>query len=221
MTRIADTIAATLHAHGIRHAFGMPGGEVVTLIDGLERAGIRFVLARNETAAAMHGGRRPSPDRGARPAGGDARSGARQCGQRHRRRERRNMPRSSSSPASSTGRPARPLHAPDPRPRRPAAPAGQGQLRDRTGKGGPIAARALALALARADGAGASRPLASRGRERQRRRWRPRRWCCARLIRPGRDGPGDRRSAAPAGARPSGPCSWPATRRRATMPPAR
>ena len=40
MTRIADTIAATLHAHGIRHAFGMPGGEVVTLIDGLEAAGI-------------------------------------------------------------------------------------------------------------------------------------------------------------------------------------
>ena len=53
MTRIADTIAAACHAHGIRHAFGMPGGEVVTLIDALERAGIRFTLARNETAAAM------------------------------------------------------------------------------------------------------------------------------------------------------------------------
>jgi acetolactate synthase-1/2/3 large subunit len=53
MTRIADTIAATLHAHGIRHAFGMPGGEVVTLIDGLEAAGIRFHLARHETAAAL------------------------------------------------------------------------------------------------------------------------------------------------------------------------
>ena len=53
MTRIADTIAATLHAHRIRHAFGMPGGEVVTLIDGLEAAGIRFHLARHETAAAI------------------------------------------------------------------------------------------------------------------------------------------------------------------------
>ncbi|WP_221938463.1 thiamine pyrophosphate-binding protein [Mycobacterium sp. KBS0706] len=53
MTRIADTIAATLHDHGIRHAFGMPGGEVVTLIDGLEAAGIRFHLARHETAAAI------------------------------------------------------------------------------------------------------------------------------------------------------------------------
>lgn len=50
--RVADIIAATLHAHGARHAFGMPGGEVVTLVDALERAGIRFQLARHETAAA-------------------------------------------------------------------------------------------------------------------------------------------------------------------------
>ena len=53
MTRVADTIAATLRAHGVRHAFGMPGGEVVTLIDGLEQAGIGFKLARHETAAAI------------------------------------------------------------------------------------------------------------------------------------------------------------------------
>ncbi len=53
MTRVADIAAATLAAAGIRHAFGMPGGEVVTFVDALERAGIRFVLARNETAAAM------------------------------------------------------------------------------------------------------------------------------------------------------------------------
>jgi acetolactate synthase-1/2/3 large subunit len=51
--RIADTVAATLHAHGIRHAFGMPGGEVVTLVDALEKAGIAFHLARHETAAAL------------------------------------------------------------------------------------------------------------------------------------------------------------------------
>lgn len=49
---VADTIAATLYAHGIRHAFGMPGGEVVTLVDGLDKAGIAFHLARHETAAA-------------------------------------------------------------------------------------------------------------------------------------------------------------------------
>ncbi|HUG60712.1 MAG TPA: thiamine pyrophosphate-binding protein [Methylomirabilota bacterium] len=53
MTRVADTVAAVLAAHGIRHAFGMPGGEVVTLVDGLERAGISFHLARHETAAAI------------------------------------------------------------------------------------------------------------------------------------------------------------------------
>jgi acetolactate synthase-1/2/3 large subunit len=53
MDRVADRIAETLAAAGIRHAFGMPGGEVVTFIDALERAGIGFVLARNETAAAM------------------------------------------------------------------------------------------------------------------------------------------------------------------------
>jgi acetolactate synthase I/II/III large subunit len=53
MTRIADLTAQTLYAHGVRHAFGMPGGEVVTLIDALETAGIRFVLCRHETAAAI------------------------------------------------------------------------------------------------------------------------------------------------------------------------
>jgi acetolactate synthase-1/2/3 large subunit len=53
MTRIADLTAQTLFAHGVRHAFGMPGGEVVTLIDALEAAGIRFVLCRHETAAAI------------------------------------------------------------------------------------------------------------------------------------------------------------------------
>jgi len=53
MTRIADLVAQTLYAHGVRHAFGMPGGEVVTLIDALEEAGIRFIVCRHETAAAM------------------------------------------------------------------------------------------------------------------------------------------------------------------------
>ncbi|ODN72605.1 thiamine pyrophosphate-binding protein [Methylobrevis pamukkalensis] len=53
MTRVADTVARTLHSHGVRHAFGMPGGEVVTLIDALQAAGIAFHLARHETAAAI------------------------------------------------------------------------------------------------------------------------------------------------------------------------
>jgi acetolactate synthase I/II/III large subunit len=49
-TRTADVIARRLHDAGIRHAFGMPGGEVLTLVDALVRAGITFVLARHENA---------------------------------------------------------------------------------------------------------------------------------------------------------------------------
>ncbi|MBP1886610.1 thiamine pyrophosphate-binding protein [Sinorhizobium mexicanum] len=51
--RVADVLARTLHAHGVRHGFGVPGGEVVTLIDALQAAGIAFHLARHETPAAI------------------------------------------------------------------------------------------------------------------------------------------------------------------------
>jgi acetolactate synthase-1/2/3 large subunit len=51
--RVADVVARTLAAHGVRCAFGMPGGEVVTLVDALGAAGIDFVLMRDETAAAL------------------------------------------------------------------------------------------------------------------------------------------------------------------------
>jgi len=47
----ADLIAARLAAEGITFAFGIPGGEVLALAAALERAGIRFVLARHENAA--------------------------------------------------------------------------------------------------------------------------------------------------------------------------
>ncbi len=47
----ADVIATTLYRAGVRHAFGIPGGEVLTLVDALERAGIRFRLAKHENAA--------------------------------------------------------------------------------------------------------------------------------------------------------------------------
>ncbi len=47
----ADIIAARLAAAGVKHAFGIPGGEVLALVDALERAGIRFVLTKHETAA--------------------------------------------------------------------------------------------------------------------------------------------------------------------------
>lgn len=46
-----DLLARRLHEAGCRYAFGMPGGEVVALVDALQRAGIRFVLAKHENSA--------------------------------------------------------------------------------------------------------------------------------------------------------------------------
>lgn len=48
---VADVIAERLYLEGCRHAFGIPGGEVLTLIEALERAGIRFILTKHENAA--------------------------------------------------------------------------------------------------------------------------------------------------------------------------
>ena len=48
--RAADVLARRLYAAGCRYAFGMPGGEVLTLIDALESEGIRFVLVRHENS---------------------------------------------------------------------------------------------------------------------------------------------------------------------------
>ena len=51
LLRAADVLAKRLYDAGCRHAFGLPGGEVLTLIDALEKAGISFHLARHENAA--------------------------------------------------------------------------------------------------------------------------------------------------------------------------
>ncbi len=51
MMRAADLVAKRLYEAGCRHAFGMPGGEVLTIIDALEAAGIEFVLCKHENAA--------------------------------------------------------------------------------------------------------------------------------------------------------------------------
>jgi acetolactate synthase-1/2/3 large subunit len=51
VTTGADLLAARLAAAGATHAFGIPGGEVLALVDALGRAGIRFELARHENAA--------------------------------------------------------------------------------------------------------------------------------------------------------------------------
>jgi acetolactate synthase I/II/III large subunit len=51
--RVADVVAGTLANFGARQAFGMPGGEVVTLVDALNQAGIEFLLTRQESGAAI------------------------------------------------------------------------------------------------------------------------------------------------------------------------
>lgn len=49
--RSADFVAKRLYEAGCRFAFGMPGGEVLTIVDALERAGIRFILCKHENNA--------------------------------------------------------------------------------------------------------------------------------------------------------------------------
>ncbi|MBO9444511.1 thiamine pyrophosphate-binding protein [Ruegeria sp. R14_0] len=49
--RAADLLAQRLYEAGCRHAFGMPGGEVLTLVDALEQTGITFHLTKHENAA--------------------------------------------------------------------------------------------------------------------------------------------------------------------------
>ena len=49
--RAADLLAQRLYQEGCSHAFGMPGGEILTLVDALEQAGITFHLAKHENAA--------------------------------------------------------------------------------------------------------------------------------------------------------------------------
>ena len=53
--RAADVLARRLYEAGCRHAFGMPGGEVLTLVDALVKAGISFHLAKHENAAGFMG----------------------------------------------------------------------------------------------------------------------------------------------------------------------
>ena len=51
----ADVVAEALAQSGCRHAFGMPGGEVLALLDAMVRAGIDFHLAKHENAACFLG----------------------------------------------------------------------------------------------------------------------------------------------------------------------
>lgn len=51
MSSAADLIAQGLHGAGVRHAFGIPGGEVLTVLEALDRVGIEFILTKHENAA--------------------------------------------------------------------------------------------------------------------------------------------------------------------------
>jgi len=49
--RAADFLAERLYEAGCRYAFGMPGGEVLTLVDALRKVGIEFILVKHENSA--------------------------------------------------------------------------------------------------------------------------------------------------------------------------
>lgn len=65
MSTTATVIARALSAAGVDRVFGLPGGEVLVLIDELRRAGVEFVLMRHEAnagiAAAVYGKLRHQP----------------------------------------------------------------------------------------------------------------------------------------------------------------
>jgi acetolactate synthase I/II/III large subunit len=51
--KVADAIAETLSAYGVKHAFGIPGNDVLELIRACSDAGIRFTLSKSEPSAAF------------------------------------------------------------------------------------------------------------------------------------------------------------------------
>src|SRR6266550_9065864 len=62
---VAAATARALAEAGIQRVFGLPGGEVLVLMDELRRAGVDFVLMRHEAnaglAAAVYGKLRRQP----------------------------------------------------------------------------------------------------------------------------------------------------------------
>ncbi|MET4807823.1 thiamine pyrophosphate-binding protein [Limibacillus sp. MBR-115] len=55
MTTASDLIAKRLYDAGCRYAFGIPGGEVLAIMEALDRVGIKVVLARHENCAGFMG----------------------------------------------------------------------------------------------------------------------------------------------------------------------
>ncbi len=53
MPKTTEIIAAALKECGVTHAFGIPGGEVLELLEAFRKAGIEFVLTKQELGAGM------------------------------------------------------------------------------------------------------------------------------------------------------------------------
>ncbi len=53
MPTTAEWIAQTLRRHGVQRIFGLPGGEISDVMGACRQAGIEFILARHENAAAL------------------------------------------------------------------------------------------------------------------------------------------------------------------------
>lgn len=53
MASVARTIGKRLREEGIQYVFGLPGGEVLDLLQGFRQERLRFILTRHETAAAF------------------------------------------------------------------------------------------------------------------------------------------------------------------------
>jgi acetolactate synthase-1/2/3 large subunit len=51
--KTTEIIAAALKESGVTHAFGIPGGEVLELLEAFRKAGIEFVLTKQELGAGM------------------------------------------------------------------------------------------------------------------------------------------------------------------------
>ncbi len=51
MQTVAQILGQRLYEAGCRHAFGIPGGEVLSVMEGLDQAGLAFTLVKHENAA--------------------------------------------------------------------------------------------------------------------------------------------------------------------------
>lgn len=51
MSTVAEVLIDSLAAAGVDTIFGMPGGEVVEILDAIRRKGLRFILTHNESSA--------------------------------------------------------------------------------------------------------------------------------------------------------------------------